>query len=175
VYTTAPSLIWVSRVIAFLVPLSLVVLVFITFIPWVGLTGALAFSILLAIVIIVATVQIFYQEYDSVEDFQTREQRIKEFFHGFPYLTDVPLIENEPGEWIAFGHIPPDQFIEAIRTVLDDVMNHPPVSQHLVTLTDSVGHLYATFKNPEEDHWSEGITLCKHTAVDCFPITRLEL
>jgi hypothetical protein len=175
VYTTSPSLIWTSRAIAVLVPLSLVGLVVLTGVPLFGLAATGVSASLLVLIIILMTVHIFYQEYDTVEDFQSRELRIKEFFHGFPSITDVPLIEHDPGEWIAYGHIPPEEFTTAIRQVLDSVMNHPPKSLQLASLTESVGHLYATFKNPEEGHWGEGINFCKGTAENCFPITRLEL
>lgn len=175
VYTTSPSLIWTSRAIAVAVPLSLVALTIITGVPLFGLAATGFMASLLVLIIILMTVQIFYKEYPTVEDFQSRENRIKEFFHGFPSITPVPLIEHEPGEWIAYGHIPPEEFTTAIREVLDVVMNNPPKSQQLDSLTGSVGHLYASFKNPSESNWSDGLTLCKPTAENCFPITRLSL
>jgi hypothetical protein len=153
----------------------LVGLVIVTGVPLVGLAATGVSAAMLVLVIILMTVHIFYQEYDTVEDFQSRELRIKEFFHGFPSITDVPLIEHETDEWIAYGHIDPDEFVEAIRTVITYVTGE----EWQATLPDgiekSVGHLYATFKNPQEGHWSEGIQLCKQTAENCFPITRLEL
>lgn len=175
VYTTSPSLIWTSRAIAVLVPLALVALVIITGIPWFGLAATGVSAALLVLIIILMTVHIFYQEYEIVEDFQSRELRIKEFFHGFPSITDVPLIEHEKGEWIAYGHIPPEIFLDAIEEVIHEVTGSPESFKPYLSLEGSVGHLYATFKNPEEGHWGEGINLCKSTAENCFPITRLEL
>ena len=175
VYTTAPSLIWTSRAIAVLVPLALVVLVIVTGIPLFGVAATIASAVLLVLIIILMTVHIFYQEYETVEDFQSREARIKEFFHGFPAITDVPLIEHEKGEWIAYGHIPPEVFLNAIEEVIHEVSGSENGFRPYLDLENSVGHLYATFKNPDEGHWGEGINLCKATAENCFPITRLEL
>jgi hypothetical protein len=175
VYTTSPSLIWTSRAIAVLVPLSLVGLVILTGVPLFGLAATGVSASLLVLIIILMTVHIFYQEYDTVEDFQSRELRIKEFFHGFPSITDIPLIEHEKGEWIAYGHIPPEEFISAIQLIILTVTDDPEKAMVPANLSKSVGHLYANFKNPDEGHWGEGITLCKLTAENCFPITRLEL
>ncbi len=175
VYTTSPSLIWTSRAIAVLVPLSLVALVIITGIPLFGLAATGVTASLLVLIIILMTVHIFYQEYDTVEDFQSRERRIKEFFHGFPSITEVPLIEHDEGEWIAYGHIPPEEFLDAIEEVIHEVTGDMEGYGPYFRLEDSVGHLWATFKNPEEGHWGEGINFCKHTAENCFPITRIEL
>lgn len=175
VYTTSPAIIWTSRAIAVLVPLSLVALVIITGIPLFGLAATGVSAALLVLIIILMTVHIFYQEYDTVEDFQTRETRIKEFFHGFPSITDVPLIEHEKGEWIAYGHIPPEEFLDAIEEVISSVAGSLDDYGPHYKLEDSVGHLWATFKNPEEGHWGEGINLCKHTAENAFPITRIEI
>jgi hypothetical protein len=175
VYTTSPSLIWTSRAIAVLVPLSLVGLVVVTGLPLFGLAATGVSAAMLVLIIILMTVHIFYQEYETVEDFQSRELRIKEFFHGFPSITDVPLIEHEKGEWIAYGHIPPEQFLDAIEDVIHEVTGSLEGYGPYLRLEESVGHLYATFKNPDEDHWGEGINLCKNTAENCFPITRLEL
>lgn len=175
VYTTSPAIIWTSRAIAVLVPLSLVGLVVITGVPLFGLAATGVSAAMLVLIIILMTVHIFYQEYDTVEDFQSREARIKEFFHGFPSITDVPLIEHEKGEWIAYGHIPPDIFLDAIEEVIYEVTGSLDDYGPYYKLEDSVGHLYATFKNPQEGHWSEGITLCKNSAENCFPITRIEI
>jgi hypothetical protein len=175
VYTDAPSLIWTSRAIAVLVPLALVALTVVTGIPIFGvaLTGVLA--ILLVFITILMTVKIFYPEHDTVEDFQSRESRIKEFFHGFPSITSVPLIEHETDEWIAYGHIPPEEFVAAIQTVITYVTGEEWQATLPDGIENSVGHLYATFKNPEESHWGDGLDLCKPSSENCFPITRLEL
>lgn len=175
VYTTAPSVIWTSRAIAVLVPLSLVTLMVITGIPLYGWAATAVLAALLGFVIILATVKIFYQEYDTVEDFQARELRIKEFFHGFPSITDTPLIELEKDEWVAYGHIDPELFIDAIQQVILSATDDIQKATLCSSLKGSVGHLYASFKNPTEEHWSEGIELCKHTTENCFPITRIEL
>ena len=175
VYTDAPSLIWTSRAIAVLVPLSLIGLTIVTGVPLFGVAATGVLAALLTFVIILTTVNIFYPEHDTVEDFKSREARIKEFFHGFPSITSVPLIELEKDEWVAYGHVPPEEFITAIREVLDSVTDDPSKSLDLVLLTESVGHLYAAFKNPEESHWGDGLELCKPSAENCFPITRLEL
>jgi hypothetical protein len=175
VYTTSPSLIWTSRAIAVLIPMSLVAMTAIIGVPLFGPVVTAALSFVLVVIIVLVTVQIFYHEYDTVEDFQTRENRIREFFHGFPSITDIPLIELEKDEWVAYGHIAPEDFITAIRQVLDSVTDDPSKSLDLLFLTESVGHLYASFRNPEESHWGDGLELCKPSAENCFPITRLSL
>jgi hypothetical protein len=175
VYTTSPAIIWTSRAIAVLVPLSLVVLLIVTGLPLFGLAATGVSAVMLVLIIILITVQVFYQEYDTVEDFQSREARIKDFFHGFPSITDVPLIEHGEGEWIAYGHLPPEEFLDSIEEVITEVSGNLNGYGPYYRLEDSVGHLWATFKNPEEGHWGEGITLCKSTAENCFPITRIEL
>jgi len=175
VYTTSPSLIWTSRAIAVLVPVSLVVVTFLTALPIFGLGTSALFSAFLILIIMVVTVQLFYQEFVTVEDFQSRERRIKEFFHGFPSITDVPLIEHEKGEWIAYGHLDPVEFLDAIEEVILEVTGDMEGYGPYIDLENSVGHLYATFQNPEEGHWGEGINFCKSTAENCFPITRISL
>jgi ABC-type uncharacterized transport system fused permease/ATPase subunit len=175
VYTSSAAVIWTSRAIVVLIPLSLVVLTIITGIPAIGVvaTGILAFAI--CCVLIFATVRVFYQEYETVEDFQARENRVKEFFHGFPSITSTPLIEHEKGEWIAYGHIPAEQFIADIQLILQSVTDDPEKYTIPPERVNSVGHLYASFTNPAEGHWDEGLTLCKPSFENCFPITRLEL
>lgn len=177
VYTTAPSVIWTSRAIAVLIPLGLVALTIVTGVPLFGWAITAVLVALLSFVIILTTVKIFYPEHDSVEDFQSREARVKEFFHGFPSITDIPLIELERNEWVAYGHIPPKEFTTAITEVILYAAEDHDRSKAFqpMQLEESVGHLYATFKFPEEEHWSEGLDLCKATTENCFPITRLEL
>lgn len=173
VYSDAASVIWVSRALAFLVPLGLLALTVLTGVPLFGWAATGFIAILFAFVMILMTVKLFYEEFDTVEDFQSRELRIKDFFNGFPNLTTVPVIENEPDEWVAYGHVDPQEFVEAIQTVLRSVTEDDALVEAYNGLQDSVGHLFARFVNPDEDHWSEGLEMCKPTAKDCFPITRL--
>jgi len=173
VYSDAPSVIWSSRAIAFLVPLALIVLTLVTGIPVYGLAATGVIAAFVGLVLILTTVKMFYAEFDTVENFESKETRIKEYFHGFPSLTDVPVIEKEPNEWIAYGHVEPQAFICAIQTVLRGVTEDEALIEAYAGLEGSVGHLYAAFVNPEEGHWSEGIELCKLTTENCFPITRI--
>lgn len=177
VYTTAPSLIWTSRAIAFLLPISLAVLLFITVTPLYGIGTTAVVIGMLVVLFTLLMINIFYQEYDTVEDFQSRETRIKEFFRGFPSITDVPLIELGRDEWVAYGHIPPKDFTMAIAEVILYAAEDHDRSKAFkaMELEESVGHLYAVFKNPDEEYWSEGMELSKATAENSFPITRLEL
>lgn len=173
VYTNSSAVIWTSRAIAFLVPLALIALTIVTGVPLLGwaVTGIVA--ALVGFIMILMTVQTFHPEFDSVEDFQSRETRIKDFFHGFPAYTEVPVIENTPNEWVAYGHVDPQTFVTAIQTVIRHVTEDEVLVDAYEGLQESVGHLYARFVNPNEGHWSEGIEMCKPTGEDCFPITRL--
>jgi len=171
VYSKSPSVIWTSRVIAFLVPLALVVLTLVTGAPLFGWAATIFVAGFIALVMVLVTVKMFYEEFDSVEDFQTREAEIKEFFHGFPAITEIPVIENEPDEWIAFGHVEPQAFLSAVQTIIHEVTEDDALVEAYSGLQDSVGHLYARFA--KESYWSEGIELCKQTAEGSFPITRL--
>lgn len=173
VYSNDPSVIWTSRAIVILIPLALAALTLFTGVPVFGwlATGFLAAFVTLGLVVI--TVVMFHSEYDSVKNFQTREERIKSFFHGFPAHTDVPLIEYETDEWISYGHVDPEAFLDAIQTVVYGVTEDSTLADSYLGLEDSVGHLYATFRDPREGHWDEGLDLCKQSAPDCFPITRV--
>ena len=172
-YSDSPSMIWTSRIIAFLIPATLVVLAFVTGIPLLGWIGAIFVAVAIAGVLGLTTVAMFYPEFDSVEDFQTREARIKEFFHGFPAITDVPVIENTPDEWIAYGHVEPQAFICAIKSIIRAVTDDEALVDGYRGLEDSVGHLSARFINPQESHWDEGLEICKNTTEGCFDITRI--
>lgn len=173
VYSNSPSVIWMSRAFAFLVPLALIVLTVVTGIPLFGwaATGFIAAFIGLAMILL--TVRLFYEEFDSVEDFESREAQIKEYFHGFPSITDVPVIENEPDEWVAYGHVEPQEFICAVKTIIREVTDDEALVDGYRGLETSVGHLYARFVNPKEGHWSEGIEICKPTGEGCFAVTRI--
>ena len=175
VYSDDKWVIWMSRIIAIAIPLGLIGLAFLTGLPLLGFALSGIVASLFGLGIIMITIKLFYQEYPTVEQFEAREARIKEFFHGFPAHTDVPLIELEPGVWIAYGHVDEKTFIEAIRTVVRGVTEDDKIVALFDNLENSVGHLYATFKNPAEGHWDEGLDLCKHTAEDCFPITRVSI
>lgn len=175
VYSEAPSIVWASRAIAIVLPLVIIVLTFTSGVPLFGWTTTAIIAGLIGIALIITTVRMFYTEYEDIEDFEVREKRIKEFFHGFPAHTSVPLIEYEPGEWVAYGHVPPHEFIEAIQTVVLHVTGAEVIADRFAFLEGSVGHLYACFKNPEEAHWSDGLNLCKPSEAESFPITRVEL
>lgn len=175
VYSDAPSIIWTSRAIAFLVPLGLIALTIITGVPLFGWAASGFIAVFIAFVLILMTVRMFYEEFDTVENFQSRESRIKDFFTGFPAITPLPIIENEPNEWVAYGHVPPHDFIEAIQSIVLTVTEDAETADQFPKLENSVGHLYASFVNPAEGHWSEGIELCKKSSEDCFPITRLQV
>lgn len=173
VYSNSPSVIWMSRAFAFLVPLALIVLTIITGIPLFGWAATGIITAFIGLVMILVTVKLFYEEFDSVEDFESREARISDFFHGFPFITHVPVIENEPDEWIAYGHVEPQEFITAIQTIIRRVTDDEALVDYYRGLETSVGHLYARFVNPKEGHWSEGLEMCKPTAANCFPVTRI--
>ena len=173
VYSNDPAVIWVSRAIVFAVPLALIALTVVTGVPVYGWAATGFITALATIGLVIFTVKMFYHEYDSVQNFTTREERIKSFFHGFPAHTEVPLIEYETDEWISYGHVPPKDFLTAIQTVVYAVTEDGALADSYLGLEDSVGHLYATFTNPAEGHWDEGLTFCKHSAEDCFPITRV--
>lgn len=174
-YSDDPWVVWSSRIIAIVIPLSIVGLAFITSVPLFGVTAAIAISAIIAAGIVVSTVKLFYSEYPTVESFEAREARIKAFFHGFPSITDVPVIEHEPGVWVAYGHIDEHSFMTAVRSVVSTVTEDEKVVALYDGLESSVGHLYASFSNPREGHWDEGLDLCKPSAEDCFPITRVEV
>jgi hypothetical protein len=173
VYSESPAVIWTSRAIAFLLPVVLLALTFITGLPIFGFSAAVMVTLVIGLALVWVTVESFYKEFDTVEEFQAKEARIKEFFHGFPSITDVPLIENEPGEWVAYGHVDPRQFIEAVQKVIYEATGDGTTADKYIGLEGSVGHLYASFSNPEEGHWGEGIDLCKSSSETCFPITRV--
>ena len=175
VYTDARSVIWTSRAIAFLVPLGLIALTIITGVPLFGWAATGFIAGFIGFVLILVTVNMFYEEFDTVENFQSRESRIREFFTGFPAITDIPLIENEPNEWVAYGHVNPPEFVNAIQKVILTVTEESDRTIPYTGMEESVGHLYAVFVNPAEGHWSEGIELCNKTTEDCFPITRLQV
>lgn len=173
VYSESPAIIWTSRIISIVIPLILIGLTFLTGVPLFGWGITALIATFVAAGLIVVMVKTFYVEFESVEDHETRQNRIKEFFHGFPSLTPVPLIEYEPGAWVAYGHVPPQEFIEAIQTVILHVTEDQALADRFAALEPSVGHLYACFT--EEDHWSAGLNLCKPSERESFPITRIEL
>jgi hypothetical protein len=175
VYSNSSAVIWTSRAIAFLVPLALVGLTLVMGVPIFGWAATGFIAGFIGFAMIVTTVRMFYDEFDSVENFETQEARIKEYFNGFPAYTAIPIIEHEPDEWIAYGHVEPQEFISAIQTVLGAVTEDHGLIEAYGGLQESVGHLYATFANPAEGHWGEGLEMCKPTAEHCFPITRLSL
>lgn len=175
IYQESPSVVWSSRAITIVVPLSAIGLTLIIGVPVFGWVISALVAFFIGLVLIFVTVNLFYSEYDTVEDKETRENHIKDYFHGFPAHTDIPLIEAEPGEWIAYGHVPPQEFVEAIQTVVLHVTEDQALADEYAALEGSVGHLYACFKNPRERHWGEGLTLCKPSEANCFPITRIEL
>lgn len=173
VYSNSPAVIWTSRALAFLVPLGLIILTLITGVPVFGWIASAVIASFLGFVLVLITVKMFYEEFNTVEDFEDREAQVKEFFHGFPSITDVPVIENEPNEWIAYGHVEPQAFVTAIQTIIREVTDDEALVEAYNGLDASVGHLYASFINPNEGHWSEGIQMCKPTGEGCFPITRV--
>lgn len=170
-----PVVIWTSRLIVFAIPLGLIALTILTGVPQYGWGYSLFFAALVTLALLGITIKMFYREYESVEDFKTRETRIKEFFHGFPAYTDIPLIEYETGEWVSYGHVDPEDFVDAIiKVVLGATEDPAAVDKYAYAgLASTVGHTYATFR--DEGHWADGLELCKAHAEDCFPITRLKL
>lgn len=175
VYSDDTWVIWLSRMIAIAMPAGLVALTLLTGIPLLGwaATGVLAAFLVLAIILL--TVRLFYQEYPTVEEFEAQGARVKQFFHGFPAITNIPMIELEPDEWVAYGHVDPVEFVSAVQLIIHTATGDYDKAHISATMVDSVGHLHATFRNPAEGHWDEGIDLCKHTTEGSFPITRLNL
>ena len=175
VYTEDPWVLWMSRAIAILMPASLVALTILTGVPAVGWAWTSVIITVMVSALVYLMIKLFYPELHTVEDFDAREARIKDFFHGFPSITSVPLIENEPGEWVAYGHVDPSEFVSAIQLIILTVTEDPEQALVSANLVKSVGHLYATFQNPTEGHWDEGLDLVRYTAKDAFPITRVQL
>ena len=176
VYTNDRLVIWASRIIAIVIPLALIGLAILTALPLFGVAATVAITAALAAILVLLTIKLFYTEHPTVESFQTREARIKEFFLGFPAITSVPLIEYEKEkEWISYGHVPPNEFLDAISSVVYEVSDDPVKADSYLGLEKFVGHGYATFRNPAEGHWDEGLDLCKPSEEDCFPITRIKL
>jgi hypothetical protein len=174
VYSESKDVLWISRLLAVGIPLSLVILTFATGISVFGWTFSLILAAFVGVALICLTISNFYEEYPTVEDFEAREARIKEFFIGFPSITDIPVIENDPDEWIAFGHIPKTTFLDAICLILYKVTDDGALADSYLAKEDQVEHTYACFKNPREGHWSEGLDFCKIHTKDCFPVTRIE-
>lgn len=173
VYSNSGSLIWTSRIIAIVVPLVLIAVTVITVVPLFGWGVAAILVAFLVLVLVLLTIRIFYEEYATVEEFDVKEARVKEFFHGFPSYTDIPLIEYEKDEWVSYGHVESQLFLDTIQTIIYKVTEDPALADSYLGLENSVGHLYATFRNPKEGHWDEGLELCKPSAEHCFPITRV--
>ena len=174
VYSESKDVLWISRAIAVGIPLSVVLLTFFSGISIFGWTFSLILAAFVGMGLIFLTVANFYEEYPTVEDFEAREARIKDFFIGFPSITDIPVIENDPDEWIAYGHIPKTTFLDAISKILYKVTEDGELADSFLGKEDQVEHTHAHFKNPKEGHWSEGLDFCKEYTKDCFPVTRIE-
>lgn len=174
VYSHSPSTIWVSRVIAVALPLVLVGLAFFLFLPVLGILVSALIGVVTGIVMVIATVVIFFKEFEGIESFKLQEAQVREFFHGFPSITNVPVIEHGEGEWIAYGHLPSEDFVDAIRAVVLEVTEDPCRASMYTGAEEYVEYLYAAFLNPEEGHWKEGISFCKPSVPTSFPITRLD-
>lgn len=173
-YGESKDLIWTGRVLTIAVPVGLTVLAFVSSLTLYGLVPALLLAAFVALGMVTITVCLFHEEYPTVEEFEIHEDRIKNFFHGFPKYTDIPLIENGDREWVAYGHVDPFKFVTAISTILRDVEDDPDAAEHVLWLEDRVEYHYARFNNPLEDLWNEGITLCTDDTTRCFPITRVK-
>ena len=173
VYSEDTVVIWLSRFLAVVLPLSLIALAFITVLHQIGLAASIILTAVLAAVIVMLTVRLFYTEYPAVASLEEMESRRSEFFHGFPQYTSVPLIEAEPGVWVAYGHLPPEEFVSAIRSVVAGVTDDQDIIALYEDSEKSVGHLYATFTDKSD--WDDGITLAKPSDEGSFPITRIEV
>lgn len=173
VYSVSPLIIWLSRAIVFLLPPGLMVLTILTGAPLYGIVAASAIAAVTGCALIYATVRMFYKEYESVEEFSTRDARLKEFFHGFPSYTDIPLTEYEPNVWVAYGHIDHEEMRAGIRSVITAAEG---TFERFTTVayTYISTQTFARFTNPASGHWSEGIEICKPSAHGAFPITRVE-
>jgi preprotein translocase subunit SecE len=174
VYSESKDVIWTTRALAVAIPVFLVVLTFLTGVTLFGAGFSLIIAAFVALALILLTIANFYDEYPTVEDFEAREARIREFFLGFPSITDIPVIENNENEWIAYGHIEKPVFLDAIARVLFRVTEDAPLADSYLGIEDQVEHLYACFRDPREGHWSEGLDLCPELTEYCFPITRIE-
>ncbi|QFG12824.1 membrane protein [Arthrobacter phage Mimi] len=173
-YGESKDLIYIGRALTIAVPVGIVALSFFTTIATLGILLSALFAGAVAVALVFLTIVLFHDEYPTVEEYETHEDRIKKFFHGFPSYTDVPLIENGDREWIAYGHVDPFRFVSAISIILECVSNDPDEAEHALWLEDRVEHTYATFNHPSEDFWNEGITICTVDTSKCFPITRVK-
>jgi hypothetical protein len=173
-YGESKDLIYIGRALTFAVPVGIVALSFFTTIATLGILLSALFAAAVAVALVFLTIVLFHDEYPTVEEYETHEDRIKRFFHGFPNHTDLPLIENGDREWVAYGHIEPYKFVSAISTVLRDVEKDWSEAEHVLWLEDQVEHTFATFIHPDEDFWNEGITFCTGDTSKCFPITRVK-
>lgn len=174
-YGESKDLIYIGRALTIAVPVGIVALAFFTTIGAFGLTLAVIFASSVALALIFLTIVLFHEEYPTVEEYETHEDRIKRFFHGFPKYTSVPLIENGDREWIAYGHVEPFRFVMAISTVLRHVEEDYKEAEHVVWLEDQVEHTYASFDHPNENFWGDSISLCSQESERCFPVTRVRV
>lgn len=174
VYSDSPSVIWVSRAIAIVMPLALLTFTFLTGFAVFGWI-AVILSAFLAVLMVAYTISVFDEEYDSVENYKHWESSLQEYFHGFPAITSVPVIEESRGEWIAYGHIDPEVFLNAIQRILDEICDDPTVPDAYTDQEDLVEHTTATFLNPSRETWGDGIRICTEEETNCFPITRISI
>lgn len=174
VHSDSKDVIWISRVLAVAIPVFLVILTFLIGVASFGVVLSAIMAVFVGVGLIVLTVSAFYEEYPTVEDFEAREAAIKDFFIGFPSITDVPVIEDHTDEWIAYGHIDKSTFLDAIARVIFRVTEDGDLADYFIGKEDQVEYLYARFNSPQQTHWKDGITFCSEHTKDCFPITRIE-
>lgn len=174
VYSDSPSVIWASRVIAIVVPLTLLTFTFLTGLAVFGWI-AVVLSGLLAVLMVAYTISVFDEEYDTVENYKHWESSLQEYFHGFPAITSVPVIEETRGEWIAYGHIDPEVFLNAIQRILGEICDDPTVPDAYTGREELVEHTTATFLNPARETWGDGIRICEEGERNCFPVTRISI
>lgn len=172
VYTDSVSVIWTSRVLAVALPLGLTLTTLLTGIAAYGIVAAVLVTGILVGVILLVTTHLFYEEHGRVKQYTDMDAQVRSFFLGFPQVTALPIIERRNGEWVSYGHIGKEDFLAAVADILRSVTEDEGLILALTPDPDTVEYQYATFTNPEEDHWDEGIDLCHASVENCFPITR---
>ena len=172
VYTNTKSILWASRTLVLGLPIALLTVTMLAGMSLYGLPAAIILTLALFVAMLIGLVRMFYCEHEIVEVYSEMDNRVKDYFLGFPEITALPIVERRNGEWISYGHVEKEEFLNAIYDIISSVTKHEDVVEMLTPDPETFEQTFGAFVNPDRDHWDEGIEVCRASKEACFPITR---
>lgn len=166
--------VFIDRFLFIFIPIAIAGTAFVSSDSYVDATLSLAISILVLMISAVLTVATTRNDIDLVNHYLENQHNppptdeIAYEFYKATGGTDIPLMREDGGSWLGFGHIDPDVFVEGVALSYEEALSLSRYKELRALVREGYGVAYVIKGDP-----NTYIRECPRETRNAFPVTTI--